>query len=139
MPARDKLHQAARNALIKDGWTITSDPLHLRYAGVDLYIDLAAEQVIAAEKGTRKIAVEIKMFSGASDMRDLHNAVGQFIIYRDVLAQIEPEREMFLAVPETVRSEVFANGIGALVLQSEIKRAFSFDAEKEEVVQWITK
>ena len=139
MPALDKAHQAAKNALIKDGWTVTSDPLRLRYAGVDLYIDLAAEQVIAAEKGKRKIAVEIKMFAGKSDMRDLHNAVGQFVVYRDVLQKIEPDREMFLAVPETVRQDMFESGIGALVLESEIKRALSFDAETEEVVQWIMK
>ncbi|MGH7999083.1 MAG: element excision factor XisH family protein [Brasilonema sp.] len=30
MPVRDRYHQSVKNALIKDGWTITDDPLHLK-------------------------------------------------------------------------------------------------------------
>ncbi len=31
MPARDKVHDIVKNALIKDGWTITDDPLTLKF------------------------------------------------------------------------------------------------------------
>ncbi len=41
MPARDRDHDALRDALVAEGWVITADPLHLRYAGDDLYVDLA--------------------------------------------------------------------------------------------------
>ena len=47
-------------------WTITADPLYLEFGGVDMYVDLAAEKMIAAEKEGRKIAVEIKSFSAPS-------------------------------------------------------------------------
>ena len=50
MPARDKLHDV-KNALIKDGWTITHDPYHLKYGEHDLFVDIGAERMIAAEKG----------------------------------------------------------------------------------------
>ena len=60
MPARDTYHDAVKNALIKDGWTITHDPLVVELGGDRLFIDLGAERVIGAEKGTRKIAVEVK-------------------------------------------------------------------------------
>ena len=30
MPAKDIHHDTVKNALIKDGWTITHDPLRLR-------------------------------------------------------------------------------------------------------------
>jgi hypothetical protein len=30
MPARDLYHDAVKNALVKDGWTITHDPIRLR-------------------------------------------------------------------------------------------------------------
>ena len=30
MPAKDAYHDAVKRALIKEGWTITDDPLHLR-------------------------------------------------------------------------------------------------------------
>jgi hypothetical protein len=100
MPALDKLHDAIYNALLKDGWAITNDPLHLKYAQDDSYVDLAAERLLAAEKQTRKIAIEIKTFGGASSINDLHNAVGQFVVYRNVLAELEPERELYLAISE---------------------------------------
>ena len=55
-------HEIVKNALIKEGWTITHDPLHLRWENKDLFVDLGAERLIAAELGSRKIAVEIESF-----------------------------------------------------------------------------
>ena len=66
MPPKDLFHGAVKNALIKEGWTITHNPLFIRFGDIDLYIDLGAEKVIAAEKDGRKIAVEIKSFLGTS-------------------------------------------------------------------------
>lgn len=137
MPAHDRDHDAVRAALVADGWTITGDPLRLRYAGDDLYVDLAAERLIGAERGHRRIAVEIKSFSGASELSDLHTAVGQFIVYREVLAEIDPQRELYLAVPESVRAEVFESGIAKLMLARQIHRLVSYDAIRKEVVRWI--
>ncbi|WP_413776681.1 element excision factor XisH family protein [Haliscomenobacter sp.] len=48
--ARDKLHYNAREALIKDGWSITADPLRIRIDGSYLEVDLSAEKVFAAER-----------------------------------------------------------------------------------------
>ena len=66
MPARDFYHDAVRNALIKDDWMITDDPYPLKLGQKDLFIDLGAEKILAAEKGSDKIAVEIKSFVGRS-------------------------------------------------------------------------
>lgn len=57
MAAKDLYHEHVRTALIKDGWTITDDPLSMKWLGTALQIDLGAERLIAAEKGTEKIAV----------------------------------------------------------------------------------
>jgi XisH protein len=62
MPARDRYHDHVKAALIKDGWIITHDPLRLHWGVKDMYVDLGAERLLAAEKGTRKIAVEVKSF-----------------------------------------------------------------------------
>ncbi|MGO9462836.1 MAG: element excision factor XisH family protein [Isosphaeraceae bacterium] len=32
MPARDRYHDQVKSALIKEGWTITQDPLHVKWA-----------------------------------------------------------------------------------------------------------
>lgn len=92
MPARDLYHTAVRNALIKDGWTITHDPYTLSYGQTDVFIDLGAEKLIAAEKEGRRIAVEVKTFLGPSDIRNLEVAVGQYVFYRSLLNRIDPER-----------------------------------------------
>ena len=59
MTAKDIFHNAVRNALIKDGWKITHDPLSIQVGGVEMYIDLGAEKMIAAERDNEKIAVAI--------------------------------------------------------------------------------
>jgi len=50
MPTKDVFHDAVRHALEKDGWQITNDPLIIQSGGIDFYIDLGAEKIIAAEK-----------------------------------------------------------------------------------------
>lgn len=57
MPARDIYHDAVKNGLIQEGWIITDDPLHLKWGQKDMYVDLGAKQLLAAEQGSKKIAV----------------------------------------------------------------------------------
>ena len=86
MPAKDIYHDTVRTALDKDGWTITHDPLRIRLArGKNLFVDLGAERLLAAEKGTEKIAVEIKSFIGTSEVEDLKNALGQYVLYEKII------------------------------------------------------
>ncbi|MBC8078109.1 MAG: hypothetical protein H7Y32_18675, partial [Chloroflexales bacterium] len=90
MPARDVYHDAVKAALIKDGWTITHDPYTIAFGQRAVFVDLGAERVLAAERGSEKIAVEIKVFHGASDIRDLEIALGQYVFYRSLLSRFEP-------------------------------------------------
>src|SRR5437016_2369868 len=102
MPAKDTYHDEFRNALVKDGWTITHDPFTLAFGGQDVFVDIGAERMIAAEKGLTKIAVEIKSFVGISAIHELEVAVGQFAFYRSLLKRIEPNRKLYLAVPVAI-------------------------------------
>jgi hypothetical protein len=137
MPARGTYHDTVRNALIKDGWTITHDPLHIKWGKKDLFIDLGAEQLLAAEKGERKIAVEIKSFQGPSDIADLEQALGQYTLYYDLLAEAEPERCLYLAVPRNVLEDVFEGPVGQLLLQKQRLRLIVFDPQQEALFRWI--
>ena len=56
MPAKDFIHNTVKNALIKDGWTITNDPYTIRYEDDSVYADLGAERPFAAERAGQKIA-----------------------------------------------------------------------------------
>ncbi len=137
MPAKDLLHDCVKNALIKDGWKITDDPFRLKYKGRKLYVDLGAERILAAEKGEEKIAVEIKSFVGASEMNDLENALGQFIFYRAILAENEPDRELFLAVPDEVFQTLFQKEFYDLLTKNNMAKVFGVNEEKEEIIGWI--
>ncbi|ESA34139.1 hypothetical protein N836_17990 [Leptolyngbya sp. Heron Island J] len=77
MPAKDLYHDAVRFALIKDGWVILAEDYSLEYGGDRLYVDIAAEKPIVAEKQGNKILVEVKSFLGRSFFNDLERAVGQ--------------------------------------------------------------
>ena len=107
--ARDKIHYAVKNALLKDGWTITNDPYRLKgkVGGLQLEADLAAERPIAAEKGTRKIVVEIKSFLGRSLITEFYSTLGQYLTYFRLLQNSEPERELFLAVSSSAFNDFF--------------------------------
>ena len=136
MPAKDIYHDCVKNALIKDSWTITHDPLSLKWGKKDMYVDLGAEQLLAAERSERKIAVEIKSFMGLSEMSDLEKAIGQHIVYHDVLAQVEPDRELYLAVSQEVASGLFEEPIGELLLKNNRVRLLVFEPEAEVIVKW---
>ncbi|MDJ0534241.1 MAG: XisH family protein [Xenococcaceae cyanobacterium MO_207.B15] len=98
MPAKDIFHDIVTIALQKDGWLITDDPLRLKWGLRELFVDLGAKKLIAAQKGETKIAVEIKSFIGKSPINELENALGQYILYRNILEETEPDRLIYLAV-----------------------------------------
>jgi hypothetical protein len=138
MPATDTYHEAVKNALVKDGWTITHDPYTLAFGQRNVFVDLGAERVLAAEKGQEKIAVEIKSFQGASDVRDLEMAIGQYVFYRALLSRFEPERKLFLAVPYSVFVSTLDEPIARPVLEDLAIACVAFDPQQEVIVKWTT-
>ncbi|MEM7592093.1 MAG: XisH family protein [Cyanobacteria bacterium P01_A01_bin.83] len=136
MPAKDIFHDTVRNALIKEGWTITDDPLYLDYGGVDMYVDLGAEKLIAAEKDQQKIAVEIKSFNRPSLISEFHGALGQFLNYRLVLENIEPEREVFLAISEDVYEAFFTLVFTQKAVEKYQIKLIVYDINQGVIKQW---
>ncbi len=138
MPARDYYHDVVKAAMQKDGWTITHDPYRIKLArSKNLFVDLGAERLIAAEKGLEKIAVEVKSFRSASEIKDLEEALGQFILYERLLTRYEPDRKLYLAIPEQVRQSVFEEEAGQVLLDDGLLRLLTFEPTQEVVIQWI--
>jgi hypothetical protein len=137
VPRRDLYRNVVRNALVKEGWTITHDPYPLRFGEQKLYVDLGAEMPIAAERGDRKIAVETKSFVGESSVADLQRALGQYVMYRFLVARQEPERVLFLAVTQDTYGLVL-NSIDARdLLANEKVRLIVVEPNTEVVAEWI--
>jgi hypothetical protein len=74
---------------------------------------------------------------GLSEVEDLKNAVGQFVLYHDVLSRIEPDRELYLAIRDVTFVAIFEEQIGKILLENKRIRLIVFDASLEVVTQWI--
>lgn len=139
MPAKNIYHDAVVHALTADGWTITHDPLTISYGGKDHFVDLGAERLaIAAQKSGQRIAVEVQSFLNPSPVRDLQEAVGQFDIYRAILAETDPDRLLHLAVPRRVHETLLVEPFGQLIVTRLNLRLLVFDEQEEKVVKWIS-
>jgi hypothetical protein len=137
MSRKDRFHQAVKNALEKDGWTITHDPLSLKIGTLRLQVDLGAEKLIAAQKNNQKITVEIKSFLRASKITDFYQAFGQFIPYKVALKRIEPERVIYLAIPNSTYEELFGEILIQDLLEEYPVKLIIYNPEKEEIQSWI--
>ena len=138
MAARDLIHNAVRNALVKDGWHITHDPLYVRYKGERVYVNLGARRLLAAQRGEEKIAVEIKSFIGRSLIDDVENALGQYLLYRNLLLKAEPDRIVFLAMTVTAHSRLTRREALSEILSDYDVKLIVVDELSEEVTLWKT-
>ncbi|HMV82356.1 MAG TPA: XisH family protein [Blastocatellia bacterium] len=136
MPAKDLFHEAVKAGLEKAGWTITNDPFRIQVEDSEAYIDLAAERLIAAQKGEEKIAVEIKSFVGRSRQEDFHQALGQFLGYRIMLAELEPNRVLYLAVPADAYQTYFGTWLPRKAIAQHNLKIVVYDPAREEILEW---
>jgi hypothetical protein len=136
MPAKDIYHNAVKNALVKDGWTITADPYSIKYEDAELYADLAAEKPIAAEKQGQKIVVEIKSFVGRSQMYDFHLALGQYMVYRKLIQLTAPEYTLYLAIDDVVYKDFFQRKSIQVITNENQLLLMVVEMDREEILQW---
>jgi XisH protein len=134
--AKDIFHEAVRVALQQDGWTITHDPYTLESLGTEIHVDLGAEQIFAAERGTERIAVEVKSFLGNSYVYDFYQALGQYLSHLRALTVKEPERKLLLAVPLQAYKAFFVKTDVQAALRDFGLHLVVYDPAKQRVVNW---
>lgn len=135
MSRRDTYHEIVKQALIQEGWTITHDPYNFD-TDPPLSTDLGAERLLAAEKDTDKIAVEIKSFLSDSQVGELEKAAGQYRLYRRLLAIQEPERRLVLAVPIHAFEDIFQRQIGRIAIEEFELSFVVYSLVPGEPLQW---
>jgi CRISPR/Cas system-associated exonuclease Cas4 (RecB family) len=137
MPAKDTYHEGFKNALIKDGWEIVRDPYTIRYEGLKLFADLAGKKLFSAQKDDTNIVVEIKSFLNISPVHEFQCALGQYILYRTLLAEINPNYQLYLAIEQEIYETFFPQkGIKLVIEQYQIF-LIVINITKEEIVKWI--
>lgn len=135
--AKDAIHDAVKDALENDGWTITSEHYTVRYEEFTLHPDLAAERALAAQRGSEKIAVEVKSFLGRSTVYDVKDAIGQYVMYQTYLAELEPERKVYLAISTQTYHDIFQLKAVEVLIHRFGVALIVVDLEPKEIVGWI--
>jgi XisH protein len=136
--ARDLFHEIVKEALIKEGWTITDDPLTLlnREEG-GISTDLGAEKILVAEKGLTKIAVEIKSFLNPSMIHDFLRASGQFNGYNIVIKKKQMNRILYLAMPIFAYNKLITYEFIKDIIEEVHIKFILFDEQEKIIVSWI--
>ena len=137
MPARDSSHEAIKQAVINDGWVITDDPYVISYGDRFLSVDLGVSRFIGICRGDQRIAIEIKQFKGQSQVTDLEQAIGQYLLYKILLHQVDPDRDLYLAISETTYNDIFSEPIGQLAIAEIPLKLLIINLEHQEIIQWI--
>jgi XisH protein len=134
--AKDKYHYQVKEALEKEGWTITHDPFKIMIGQRRGYIDLGAE-IIGAEKDNQRIAVEIKSFIGVSDLDQFEDALGQFLVYLFALRKIEEDRILYLAIPRDFHENFFSDPFFADLCAFYQVKIVVYDELNSIIKKWI--
>jgi hypothetical protein len=136
MPQLDSCHPQVVSALEKAGWSIVVSPFRLESPLNDLFVDILLDRVSEAE--TQEIVVvEVKCFTDRkAQTYELYVAIGQYLVYREMLAASGIEHPLYLAVPSDAFYGIF-EAIGMPVAIRTQMKLVVIDLDKEEVVQWI--
>ena len=93
--------------------------------------------MLAAEKDAKKIVVEIKSFINPSFFTAFYEAVGKFVSYKDALEHREPERKLYLGVPQLT----FETNFNEIIVQSVVQKLeiqiVVYNPDDETIIKWI--
>ena len=135
--AKDLYHYTVKAALQKEGWQITNDPYYLSILdSPDYEVDLAAEKVFGAEKEGTKIAVEIKSFTASSIAHEFNKALGQYLGYLLFLSVQEPDRKLYLAIPEEAYEKFFTKASTIFTLSHYRINLIVFNINTQTILSW---
>lgn len=107
--ALDNCHQQVEHALQKEGWIIEPTPRRVDTDTRLVYIDIEASR---QSNGTSQhiLLVEVKCFSNRTNL-ERFVALGQYLIYRAVLAERQIFYPLYLSVPADAYDLVFDTAI----------------------------
>ncbi|MFN8441445.1 MAG: element excision factor XisH family protein [Caldilineaceae bacterium] len=136
--AKDIIHDAVRNALVKDGWRIIREHFKIEYEEIEIFADLIVDRSpIIAVKDSNKLIIEIKSFAGRSFVRELQQAIGQYELYVDMIEFAQLDYELFLAVSKFVHETFLQRTAARQIIQRHKLKLVVVDTDHEEIVEWI--
>jgi len=80
---------------------------------------------------------EIKSFIGTSEVEDLKNALGQYVLYEKIIKRQLLDRTLYLAIRENTFNSLFHQEIGQILLEEKTLKLIIFNPDNEVITQWI--
>lgn len=74
----------------------------------------------------------MRLLAGTRD-----DIIGQYVLYRDLLEETEPQRTLYLAVDDEVHKSVFQRVGFQVIVKKNNMRMLVVRVDREEIVQWI--
>jgi hypothetical protein len=135
MPSFDKCHEQVIRALQNDGWRISEQQVPMKFDRRRVFIDLLATH--GANGSRQEMAlIEVKCFSDPQNTsHEIYTAIGQYILYRAMLRELEVEIPLYLSVPEGIFNDIFDVVVHRAITESQIKSVV-INLDKERVVRW---
>lgn len=139
MAAKDSIHQEVINALKKDGWNITDEPLYIPVPDTGLKIDIGTEKFFIAEKKDIRIAVEIKTFSHHSIIHAFSEALGKYKLYIKALKHSLEDNDRKLYIATSIQGYYRLMKIGFIrsAIEEENIAFIIVNTNKEVITKWI--
>jgi len=136
MPALDSCHPQIVHALEKAGWQVAPNQLGLTTPMSELFVDIVARRSV--EIGDQEvIVVEAKCFPpGSAATTELYTALGQYLVYRELLITNSIDSPLYLAIPSRVFNTIF-QAIGMTVVTKSAIKLMVVDMEREEIERWL--
>ena len=136
MPALDSCHPQIVRALEKTGWVVLPKPFTLPSPINNLFVDIQARRP-TQNGGSEIIVVEVKCFADDSfDMHELYVAIGQYLVYRDLLQQMTVPRSLYLAIPTKAYYGIFRPLAAVIMIRNQMQ-LIVINLDTEEVVEWV--
>jgi len=132
MSAKDLYHNNVVNALVKDGWTITDDPLNIQFLNVDLRIDFGAK------RNGEKIAIIVKELGSSSIILDFHEVLGEYLSCLEGIVHSDPTRSLYLAIPSTAYRTLLQLRFSQHMIRKHQIQLAAYDPETEQIIEWFS-
>ncbi len=70
-------------------------------------------------------------------MYDFHGALGQYIVYRNLIQLTAPEYTLYLGIDDAVYQDFFQRKSIQLITKENRLLIMTVEMKKEEIIQWI--
>jgi hypothetical protein len=136
VPALDQCHPQVVHALEKAGWRVVFAPYVIHVDDKRAFADMILSK---GTNGTSEqmIVLEVKCFpAGRAFTHELYNALGQYLVYREMMRLDNAVVPLFLSIPIEVFNSDFDTIVMETIRSNQI-RLLVINLEKEEIDRWI--